>query len=108
MNDFLAHDKGLGVAKATVCVLSFGAGCALGSLCGGFLGQRLYNGKPWLLPVVSGALICVGALPMVFLTNANYSDDMLPFLVSLMLFTGMLACFAAPTVKMMSLNVNIP
>ena len=43
LNDYLAQDRGMGVAAATSILLFFGAGGAVGGFGGGLLGQRIYK-----------------------------------------------------------------
>ena len=49
------QDKGFTVKQATLVVLIFGIGAAIGGLIGGILGQKAYNRNPRLLPLFIGA-----------------------------------------------------
>ncbi len=58
------QDKGFSVKQATLVVLIFGIGAAVGGLVGGLMGQRAYNRDPRLLPLFIGACqVCVPRLP---------------------------------------------
>ncbi len=68
--DYMAQDRGLGVASATSMVVIFGAGSVVGSLVGGAGGQWLYNRTPGALGALMAATTAAGALPLLYVVNA--------------------------------------
>ena len=76
MNDYLANEKGLGVQLATTLMMTFSAGCAFGTILGGWLGQRLYNERGWYMTAAMGAFAVAGIFPWLYLIESN---DYAPF-----------------------------
>ena len=68
-----SQDKGLSVKQATLVVLLFGIGAAVGGLIGGVCGQRVYNKDVRYLPVFIGLCQIAAVFPMTYLINMNLS-----------------------------------
>jgi predicted MFS family arabinose efflux permease len=109
--DFLSHDKGLSVQRATLVTTVIGLGALLGILYGGFQGQRLVQKS-----VASAITFCTAAtmlaiLPLYVLMHYPIGGAGTPPLAAL-IAAGMLAGFffstPDPTLKAALLSANPP
>ena len=102
--DYLAQDRGLGVAAATNVVVVFGAGSVLGSIAGGTGGQWLYNRSPGALAVLMAVTTTCGCFPLLYVVNAQplVSPAGWAFLA------GMLTCVTGTNVRAVIIGVNAP
>ena len=107
LNDYLAQDRGLSVATATVVVLAVGIGGGIGVIGGGVLGQWLYNRHKWSMPVFIGICTILGTLPMWFLVNADVAS-MLGISYFMAVVTGIMSSTVGPNMRAMMMNVNEP
>jgi len=73
-NDFVAQDKNMGVVGATNVMITFGVGCALGTIGGGLLGQHLYNTNHAQFAVFVSGSTLLGTIPIVAIVNMNFTD----------------------------------
>ena len=102
--DYLAQDRGLGVAAATNVVVVFGAGSVLGSIAGGTGGQWLYNRTPGALAVLMAATTALGCLPLLYVVNAQ------PLVAPAgwAFLAGVLTCVTGTNVRAVIIGVNAP
>jgi MFS family permease len=110
LNDYLAQDKGLGTEMATLVLTVFNVGGLLGGLVGGLLGQLIYNWKRRWLPVFMGVSTCTGAIPILYLINAQDQHETGGLVVSffISMLGGVLTAFSGANVRACLLNVNTP
>lgn len=86
LTDFLAVDSELGVGRATAVQFAFGAGAALGTVCGGRAGQCLYRRSKRLQPFLMGVTALTGTIPMLLLVALPGGSQL--FLFYLLAFLG--------------------
>jgi len=112
LNDFYSQDKGFSVQGATLVVMATGAAAIAGSFAGGMAGNRLYNVRPALLPVLCGVSTLAGTVPMALLLGyppqAGVADPSPAVPIAFGVLTGFCATITGPNVKAMLLNVNAP
>ena len=102
--DYLAQDRGLGVAAATNVVVVFGAGSVLGSIAGGTGGQWLYNRSPGALAVLMAVTTTCGCFPLLYVVNAQP----LAAPAGWAFLAGMLTCVTGTNVRAVIIGVNAP
>ncbi|GFH07542.1 MFS domain-containing protein, partial [Haematococcus lacustris] len=108
MNDYLSQNKGFSVKVATLIVLMFGLGGGLGVICGGALGQWLYNRRKEYVALLMGTSVFLGIGPLTYLVNAPLPSYPLGATAFLALLGGCFASVAGPNLKAVLLNVNEP
>ena len=138
LNDYLAQDRGMGVAAATSVLLFFGAGGAVGGITGGFVGQTIYNRRKRMLPIFAGTGVILGIFPMLYLIDGSSSmgsvsksedaacnetqlllhsnesesdfhvDGAYALACIFSLLGGFLSTIAGPNIRAVMLNVNTP
>mmetsp|Transcript_29962 Transcript_29962/g.80103 ORF Transcript_29962/g.80103 Transcript_29962/m.80103 type:complete len:236 (+) Transcript_29962:279-986(+) len=106
MNDYLAQDKGLGVMKATLVQTLFGIGSLIGQIVGGQWGQRLYNRRPALQPILMGVAAILGAPAFMLLMNLKTKSMFIYLSVSLAV--GVLTSLTGVNVRAVLQNVTRP
>ena len=102
--DYLAQDRGMGVAAATNVVVVFGAGSVVGSIAGGTGGQWLYNRTPGALAVLMALTTSLGCFPLLYVVNAKplVAPSGWAFL------GGVLTCVTGTNVRAVLIGVNAP
>ena len=106
--DFLHKQKGMTVQNATAAITVFGLGSAVGTIGGGFIGQRMYNKKKSELPILMGLTTAIGALPAYYYLNVNdYGPGRVGLYLSC-LVGGVFCSVTPPNVRAILLNVNPP
>ncbi|KAL6755542.1 major facilitator superfamily domain-containing protein [Haematococcus lacustris] len=108
MNDYLSQNKGFSVKVATLIVLMFGLGGGLGVICGGALGQWLYNRRKEYVALLMGTSVFLGIGPLTYLVNAPLPSYPLGATAFLALLGGCFASVAGPNLKAVLLNVYEP
>ncbi len=106
-NDFLSQEKGLGSENATLIVVMFGIGAAIGILGGGILGQWIYNKRRRNIAVYMTLTTFCGIIPMAIML-AFASKKLLGLHLFLGFLAGVLLSAASANAKAMVLNVNLP
>jgi predicted MFS family arabinose efflux permease len=107
LNDFLAQEKGISVAKATSVVLMVGVGGACGVIAGGVLGQYIYNRAKWGMPVFIGTTTVFASLPLWFLVNTDVKNFVQTAYLAAF-SAGALSSTVGPNIRAMIMNVNEP
>ena len=107
LNDFLAQEKGISVAKATSIVLMVGIGGACGVIAGGLLGQYLYNKAKWRMSVFIGTCTVFASFPLWFLVNASVKSSIQRAYLAAF-GAGALSSTVGPNIRAMIMNVNEP
>ncbi len=107
------QDNGFTAQQATLIVLAFGIGCALGGAIGGVVGQKVYNKRARNLPLFIGACQMFALVPLRGLLNAapmssSSSDWDWAFAFITAFTTGLFSSVAGPNLKAILLNVNSP
>ncbi|KAL3935031.1 MAG: hypothetical protein SGBAC_009367 [Bacillariaceae sp.] len=75
LNDFLSQEKGFSVPDATMLVMLFGVGCAIGGIAGGYIGQVCLRYNRKFLPWFMAGTTAFGILPFVGLLETNFDND---------------------------------
>lgn len=107
LNDFLAQEKGISVAKATSVVLMVGIGGACGVIVGGLLGQYIYNRAKWGMSVFIGTTTVFASLPLWFLVNTDVRHSVQTAYLAAF-SAGALSSTVGPNIRAMIMNVNEP
>jgi len=108
LNDYLSADGGMTVQEATLTVMSLGVGSFFGLILGGYLGQRLYNLSPRLLPLLMGTATITSCLPLFYLFNSVDVNTSTFTRISVSVTAGLLAAIPSPNVKALLQNVTLP
>lgn len=112
MNDYLAVDKGLGVEAATSLLMCFGVGAMVGTVGGGFFGQKLHNSKPYYATTFMGVAAVLGIFPWLFLVRAEDYDgkDVASMTRKRFVaaFAGVACSITGVNARAMTVNVNDP
>ena len=105
--DYFVIEKSYLRSTATLVITLVGAMALLSSLIGGYLGNKLYNKNPRLLPLFCGISTILGVIPAALLINVpaklNGNETLL---VTYSVFTGLLIAMTAPNMKAILMNVN--
>ena len=108
LNDYLSQEQGLSVEDATLLVLIFGIGCAVGGLVGGWAGQKTTQMRREYMPLFMSISTALGIIPFYALLNddtfhtANFRAIMYAF------SGGCIASLPAVNVRPAIINVNPP
>ena len=107
LNDFLSEDRGMPVEVATTLLFWIGLGAGIGSVAGGYIGQRVYNwDRRWVGPLMGGTT-AAGAIPLFYLVNLETIKDAAPGpLMLTSLAGGVIAGVTGPNAKSVLLGVN--
>lgn len=124
--DYYHANKGYSVEAATGLVTIFAVGAILGAFLGGLLGARLYQKKTKYLPMLCGACVLGGLVPLLVVVNWSSApvDPLAAALAALTplkipgagiagpavlgFFGGMVATVPSSNVKAVLINVNPP
>ena len=107
LNDYLSQEQGLSVPDATFLVLVFGIGCGVGSILGGYLGQKCMEKNRKLLPQFMAASTFL-AIPS-YLAMLDATFDSASFLPCMYAFTGgCISSLPSVNVRPCIINVNPP
>ena len=85
------QEGGLSKSAATLVLLLFGVGGALGGIFGGVVGQLMWNWRPGTLPVFAGAFVWMGMPLLFWLVNADCAATPMAVLCVAALLAGVLA-----------------
>lgn len=108
---FLEQERGFSKEEATTVFLMMGLGATIGAVVFAVIGERLYRKDPRLLPLLCGAGVLVGIVPMLPVLNYPVFD---PGGVQLLLLNlgafvgGFLVSVPSANVKAILMNVNRP
>lgn len=108
MVEYFKREMGFSASQATTIFLIFGAGNIVGMLIGGWLGQKLYNKSPRLVPVASGITTILGAILTIFVFSENIIAGSFILVSSIGFVAALFDSYTGPNVKMMLMNVNEP
>jgi len=111
LSDYLCVEQGMGVEASTAITAVFGISCLCFSMAGGMIGNRLYNTKREMLPVLMSASTFCAAFPFMMLVNSPKSaittetgrPTALAFLFALM---GGCAAVTGPNIRAILMNIN--
>lgn len=106
--DFLHKQKGMTVQNATAAITVFGIGSAIGTIVGGFIGQRMYNRKKARVPILMGVTTAMGAIPSYYYLNVVDYGPGRVWLYITCFMGGILCSVTPPNVRAILLNVNPP
>jgi len=107
LNDYLSQEQGMSVPDATMLVLWFGIGCALGGIFGGYLGQLTMSMSTSYLPLFMAASTFLGIFPFIALLNGPFhTASILPCFYSLL--GGLVANLPSVNMRPCIINVNAP
>eukprot|EP00808_Paulinella_micropora_P032351 g67651.t1 len=106
-NDYLSYDAGLTVAAATFVILLFGVGTMVGAVWGGWYGQRVYNRRKRLQPLLMAMTTAIGVLPCALLIKMASPDAMLLSCV-LALIGGFITVVTSVNIRPILQNVTLP
>jgi predicted MFS family arabinose efflux permease len=124
--DYYHANKGYSVKEATGLVTIFGGGAILGGFLGGLLGGKLYQMRTKYLPMLCGACVLGGMVPLMAVVNWSSAplDPLAAALAALTtlsvpgaglaapaalgFFGGMIATVPSSNVKAVLINVNPP
>eukprot|EP00798_Chlamydomonas_sp_ICE-L_P021214 gene21214-28123_t len=107
-NDYLSANKGFSIPMATLVIMLFGIGGAIGVIGGGYLGQWLYNRKKEWMAWLAGVTVIIAIGPMLFLVNMDLQSTSIVFTGFMAIVAGALASVAGPNLRAILLNVNEP
>ena len=112
LNDFLSQEKGFSVPDATLLVMLFGIGCAIGGILGGACGQVLIRQRHqrYLLPLFMAGSTFFAIAPFLALLNINFLPNTHNNLAAMTycILGGVLASLPSVNVRPCILNVNPP
>ena len=107
LNDYLSQEQSMSVPDATMLVLWFGIGCALGGILGGYLGQLTMNMDRKYLPLFMAASTFLGMFPFLALLNGPFhTAGILPCFYALL--GGCVANLPSVNMRPCIINVNAP
>jgi len=107
LNDYLSQEQSMSVPDATMLVLWFGIGCALGGILGGYLGQLTMNMDRGYLPLFMAASTFLGMFPFLALLNGPFhTAGVLPCFYALL--GGCVANLPSVNMRPCIINVNAP
>ena len=107
LNDYLSQEQSMSVPDATMLVLWFGIGCALGGILGGYLGQLTMNMDRSYLPLFMAASTFLGMFPFLALLNGPFhTAGILPCFYALL--GGCVANLPSVNMRPCIINVNAP
>eukprot|EP00903_Cladosiphon_okamuranus_P006010 g5930.t1 len=104
--DFLHKQRGLSIERATVIGVTFGVATTVGQLAGAQLGQKLYNFRARLQPLLMGATTISGAFPCIMMIR--YSGGLFGPYVLYAFSGGCLAAVTGPNIRSVLMNVTPP
>mmetsp|Transcript_27163 Transcript_27163/g.64143 ORF Transcript_27163/g.64143 Transcript_27163/m.64143 type:complete len:499 (-) Transcript_27163:58-1554(-) len=111
LNDFLSQEIRLSVQDSTAILTALNIGGSFGAFCGGFLGQYLFNKRPFLMTTMMGTSTILGIAPLLFLVNLPSPPSPLPPFGTLLFvaaLTGFVGNFTGPNIRAILLNCNTP
>jgi MFS family permease len=113
--DYLAREKGQTKSAATLLVVLFGAGAAIGGIAGGMLGRYVYRRfGPSAVPLLCAPIQAAAALPMIAILHMPHASELaenksLQALINAgALVAGVLSSVTGPNLRSIFLNVNRP
>jgi MFS family permease len=109
LNDYLSQEKGFSVEEATLLVMDFGVGCAIGGITGGYFGQLFMRGNRSYLPLFMAATTILGIFPFLAMLNYNAPDGHNGFRFKIFAVVGgCVASLPSVNVRPCIINVNPP
>ena len=107
--EFLRRERDLEVSVATSVFLAFGIGNVLGTLIGGWAGEKIYGKNKKFVPIFTSFTTAAGVLATVLTLSYRPVGTLGVILLSIMgMGSAVLVSLTGPNVKMMLLNVNEP
>eukprot|EP00929_Paragymnodinium_shiwhaense_P119657 TRINITY_DN91543_c0_g1_i1.p1 TRINITY_DN91543_c0_g1~~TRINITY_DN91543_c0_g1_i1.p1 ORF type:complete len:544 (-),score=116.34 TRINITY_DN91543_c0_g1_i1:111-1742(-) len=111
LSDYLAVEQGMNVQASTAVTAVFGISCLTFAVSGGLLGQKLFEKRKDLLPIVMGSMAACASIPFIVLVNSPQSavtspegrPTMFAFLLAL---CGGCAAVTGPNIRSILMNVN--
>lgn len=110
MVDYLHVNKGLSLSVSTAGVSAFGGGAMLGTIVGGWTGQRMHNKDSLrrFLPILIGCTTALAAVPLYYVVVLkSYGRDYWE-LYGCALLSGLLSGVSPPNIRALLLSVNPP
>lgn len=110
MVDYLHANKSLSLSVSTAGVSAFGAGAMLGTMGGGWMGQRMHNKESLrpLLPLAIGCATALAAVPLYYaVALESYGRDNWG-LYACALLSGLSSGVSPPNIRALLLCVNPP
>lgn len=108
LNDYLHVQRGMTVRDSTWVISIFGIGGILGSLFGGWLGQRLFNRSPKYQVILSGSTTILGIFPILYCINATDPSSQLEVMLLMAFIGGFIININGPNIKTVMCNVVVP
>lgn len=108
LNDYLHVQRGMTVRDSTWVISIFGVGGILGSLFGGWLGQRLFNRSPKYQVILSGSTTILGIFPILYCINATDPGSQLELMLMMAFVGGFIININGPNIKTVMCNVVVP
>lgn len=111
LSDYLIVEQGMKVEGSTAITAVFGLSCLCFGMFGGMMGNRLYNKKREMLPLLMSVATCCAAFPFMMLVNSPKSavttetgrPTALAFLFALL---GGCAAVTGPNIRAILMNIN--
>lgn len=109
--DFFAVEQGMKVTSSTVVTAIFGLSCLGFAVSGSLLGQRLYNRRKDLMPLLISATTSFAPLPFIILVNSSKTSvttasGQPTFWAIFLALLGGSAAVAGPNIRAILMNVN--
>jgi translation initiation factor 4G len=109
LNDYLSQEKGFSVPDATLLVMLFGIGCAIGGITGGYIGQQCIRYNRSYLPYFMAFATFLGILPFLLLLNTDFGGGPLGYrAMTYSILGGCIASLPSVSVRPCIINVNPP
>jgi predicted MFS family arabinose efflux permease len=108
LNDYLSQEKRFSVPDATFMVMLFGIGCAIGGICGGYIGQMCMRFNRSYLPLFMAVSTFMGIFPFLGLLNSSFTNHHGYKAMGYSILGGCLASLPSVNVRPCIINVNPP
>jgi MFS family permease len=111
MIHFLEKTRGFSKQSATTVFLMLGVGATVGTVVFAIIGEKIYKKNPRYVPILCGAGVLVGILPVAYIFNSgihNPQGSMLLLFCALSFLAGFFVAVPAANVKAILMNVNPP
>lgn len=109
LHDLLATEARLTMQEATSLIALFGCGAAMGGLCGGFVGARIYSWHKAMLPVFMGITLASASLLLQALLRVDLSrPGALQTAGPALVCAGALAAVNGANIRVLVINLTSP